>query len=752
MSDPERTAQSATTSEIQSLQESLARALAVGPSNVVEQVQCVLDLSAQIDVQAAVQIAPAPPLTSTQARVIALTALAEHLSDAQLVALFEDVQQMDDLESRLSSSVKLALLLPPHYFQPLMRTIWGETPNLIRPDARARVLFQLTPLLTLAHDEPTAPTILLEIVSLSQAISNPEARVRSLMALVPYLPHTMRMRVLHRILDEIDRLHTDTQRSTALSSLAHHLSPEIEGRALRSAESIQTPAERAQALTALARQLPLDQQPRLRRSALNAIATIADEEARSDALIAFAPHLEYITDSEHFPQLLEQALGIAISIKRRHLRARVLVALAPHLTLDLQGEALAAVHNLGSERERAALLAQLAPTLPPNMLVASMAVAHSMVELDARVQALTALAHYAPPHARERTMLDALAAASSMPHRYERVSALVSLVDVLPPQHQAKAYADALEAARLIDNESARARALSMLVPGLPTRLHERALEAARNISNPEQRLTAMIGIARGMSADAAQALGPELLADIRELPFEYKLARAIGEAADLLSDPQAVEALNLAHTLEDPLDRLTTFVALIPHLPAPERRDVVIEAWQQLKTIDNGYDAASLLNALAPLLPKSAANDLAHTAGMIIGSIMDEYDQVSAITLLAPLLAAQDTLSDTSLLPDKYEALGKGLQAALDVADPAVRAALLAQGAQLWVDIGEEDHYDPLWQDMLYHLATLPLADAILALGMWSPLIRQRAGNKGVAQIAQLLNHYSTLPVAESD
>src|SRR5690606_6406475 len=101
-------------------------------------------------------------------------------------------------------------------------------------------------------------------------------------------------------------------------------------------------------------------------------------------LIAFAPHLEYVTDTEHFPHLLEQALGIAISIKRRHLRARVLVALAPHLTLDLQGEALAAVHSLSSERDRAMLLAQLAPTLPPNMLVASLAVAHSMEEPDAR--------------------------------------------------------------------------------------------------------------------------------------------------------------------------------------------------------------------------------------------------------------------------------------------------------------------------------------------------------------------------------
>ena len=204
---------------------------------------------------------------------------------------------------------------------------------------------QIAPLLTVIQDEPATPPALLEIVSIAQAIGNTEARIRSLLILAPYLPHNMRIRVLHRVIDEIDRLNSDAQRTNALCALADHLTSEIDSRVLQSAEGIQDPSDRARALTALARYLPL--KPELRSEALSTIESIRDEEERADALIAFAPHLEYITDSDHFPILLEQALAIAIGIKRRHLRARTLVALAPHLTLDLQGEALAGSTRAG---------------------------------------------------------------------------------------------------------------------------------------------------------------------------------------------------------------------------------------------------------------------------------------------------------------------------------------------------------------------------------------------------------------------
>jgi hypothetical protein len=733
------------------LERALLTALAAGPSRLIEQVKYLLELSRKVTSTRPPAPPANPPLTPAQARVTALTHVADLLSEVQLADLYKDIQAIQDDETRLLNSAKLALLLPPQYFQNLVRTVWEQSERLTTPDARARVLLQLTPLLTLVHDEPTAPPILLEIVALSQAISNNEARIRSLMALVPHLPHSMRVRVLHRIIDEIDRLHNDSQRAIALSNLASHMMPEIETRALRSAESIQIAAERARALTGLARVLPLSLQPTLRRTALNAIGTIADEEERAEALINFAPHLEYVTETQQFPNLLEQALGVAISIKRRHLRARVLVALAPHMSADLQGEALAAVHGLSNERERTALLAQLAPTLPPNMLVPSLAVAHSMVEQDTRAHALTVLAHHVPESAHERTMLDALAAASNVAHRYERVTALLSLLDVLPPHLKARAFTDALDSARLIENENARARALSLLAPSLPPGLHLQALEITRQISNAEQRLMALGSIAKGLPSDQQHALGDELLSAIGDLPFEYKQARALGEVADLLDAQHIVTALEMARELEDTVDRTTAYTALIPHLPAEKRREITIECWQLIRGIDSGYDAASALSALAPLLPKSAANDLARTAGMIIGSIMDDYDQASAITILAPLLAGQQESGDSGPLPDKYTVLEKAIRAVLEIPDPMIRAPLLAQGAQLWVDVSEEDQCYRLWQTVIQRLSKQSLADAMLALSMLAPVARHLAGNRGLSQIAQLLLKETALTVAES-
>lgn len=735
------------------LERALLTALAAGSSRLVEQVRYLLELSGKVEPSPPpVSSPPIQTLTPAQARVIALTNVADLLSEVQLAELYKDIENLDDIEIRLVSSAKLALLLPPQYFQNIVRTVWDESERLTTPEARARVLLQLTPLLTLVHDEPTAPPILLEIVALSQAISNIEARIRGLMALVPHLPHSMRVRVLHRIIDEIDRLHNDGQRAIALSNLAAHMMPEVETRALRSAESIQHPAQRARALTGLARVLPLSLQPTLRRTALNAIGTISDEEERAEALVNFAPHLEYVTETQQFPNLLEQALGVAISIKRRHLRARVLVALAPHMSADLQGEALAAVHGLSNERERTMLLAQLAPTLPPNMLVPSLAVAHSMVEQDTRAHALTVLAHHVPDSARERTVLDALAAASNIAHRYERVTALLNLLDVLPPNLQARAFNDALEATRLIDNENARARALSLLAPVLPARLHAEALEIARQIGNPEQRLMALGSAARGMPPDQQHTLGDELLSAIGDLPFEYKQARALGEVADLLDTQHVLAALDMARELEDTVDRTTAYTALIPYLPADKRREITIECWQLIRTIDSGYDAASALSALAPLLPKSAANDLARTAGMIIGSIMDDYDQASAITILAPLLAAQDDDGSAGPLPDKYTALEKAIRAVLEIPNPAVRAPLLAQGAQIWVDVTEEDQCYRLWQTVIQRLSRQPLANTILALSMLAPVVRHLTGNRGLSQVTQLLLKDRALTVAESD
>lgn len=143
-------------------------------------------------------------------------------------------------------------------------------------------MFYLAPLLTAVYDEPTASAALLEIVTLAQSINNPEARIRSLITLAPHLPQGMRLSILRRAVDDIDRLTNDAHRCNSLSTLANYLSPEIAERAISSAEAIQQPAERARAFTALAHYLPNTLRPNLRVDALKAIQTIHDEDERAE--------------------------------------------------------------------------------------------------------------------------------------------------------------------------------------------------------------------------------------------------------------------------------------------------------------------------------------------------------------------------------------------------------------------------------------------------------------------------------------
>lgn len=722
-------------------EKALQAALDKGPEFIEAQIRWLLMLSASTPEQERADQGKAKPLMAATARLVALTNMVDTLSEAQAAELVSQVHRIRDAGARLHTLARLALRLPSPQYRSLVNTIWEQSSRINDPAVYARLMFKLVPLVTLIQDEPAASPALLQIVATAQGINNPEARIRSLITLAPHLPQRMSQRAIQRALDEIEHLSSDAQRCNALTTLANHLVPEAAMRALASAESIRTPADRARALTALARSFPPNLRSNLRLDALKSIAAIQDEEERADALIAFAPHLEYITDHEQFPALLERALGIAIGISRRPLRAQALVALAPHLTLDLQGEALAAVHSLNNERERAMLLAQLAPTLPPNMLVASLAVVHSMQTQDSRVHALTVLAHYAPDNAREQTILDALAAASNLSHHYERVVALVGLIEVLPLHLKEQALTNALETTRLITNENACARALNLLSPYLPARLVARALEIAQQLGNSEQRFTALIGLAPYLPHNQQSTTLSDLLRTASRLTLDYKRARALVDLVPLLPESLLDQALKQARTIEDPSDRVSVYIALARKLPPHQHRPVIAETWKLMKAIDSGYDAASALASLAPLLPSSAARDIAQAAGMIIGSIMDEYDQASAIAMLAPLLSLEENTSQANpSFPDRYTALTNSIHAVMHVTQQELRAQLLGEGAALWAEMGDSEQAYRLWCDVAMRLSHMPLADTLLCLGALTPVIQKLAGRDGLQRIAHLL------------
>jgi hypothetical protein len=474
--------------------EPLQRALAMGKSGFKLQLRNLFVLT-QPNQARALPTEVVQTLTPTQARYEVLARICNDLSPISRQRLLNDLQNISDVSIRAGLLARTVSSFGTKTAQPYVTQIWLNSGQIVHPVWRAEAMFDIAKHFPKEVDLIVNPSPLGQIVKLAYNIKNVEARLRALIGIAPHLPNEQRLIITRNVLSELVNQRNDVLSTKTLTTLAPYLPSELTELTLSVARMIKSQNERARALTALAPYIINQFQEEVRREALLSIDKIENEEERADQLIAFAPYLESAS-KEAFPRLLEQALTTTILMVRRALRARLLVALAPHLTPDLQGEAIAAVHNMTSERERATLLAQLAPTLPSNMLVASLAVAYTMREQDSRVHALSTLAHYVPDYAKQQTTLDALASATNLPNYLERVNTLVMLLDILPDPLRQQALTNALETARLIENESARARALNILGAHLPESLLLRAFGIAQELESAEHRLNALLGLA----------------------------------------------------------------------------------------------------------------------------------------------------------------------------------------------------------------------------------------------------------------
>ena len=541
------------------------------------------------------------------------------------------------------------------------------------------------------------------------------------------------------MLDELSGINNDVIHANTIIITAHRVTRNTEEWVFRNANNIVSAFDRARALASLIPYVSDDLKDSIRLETLAAIAQIQSEEDRANALSLFAHHLEGLeVTAKGYPIYLEQALRIAISFTRRNIRARAMVAIAPYLTLDLQGEALAVVNSLSQESERATLLAALAPTLPANMLVASLAVAHTMREQDARVHALTILAHHMPSQGRSQTVLDALAAATNLPNHFERVTALMALVDILPAHLLDQAYTNALETARLIENENARARAISLIGQNMPQNLVPRALDIAYQIRDFQQRLNALVGIAPRLSKSRRPDVLKQMLVCVEQIPFEYKQARALVSIAPHLQDEYLNEALHIADTFDDPLDRVNGILALMPKLDETTQKTYIAKTRTLIHQIEDGYDRASAIATLFPFVAETDRELLAFESVAILRQIEDEYDRASAITILAPILEHGKRTAYSGQY-DSQGILTETLSLILSLPTQTQRAHLLATSCEAWVNQDPQTRYQ-IWTDFAPKLAELHLADVLLSISALIPLIYSFGGDKLLREVAYLL------------
>jgi len=738
-------------------QHQLKTILQKGASEFRTQIRFVLALS-QVNhsIEKSPKPANAPMPTLNTARLQLISSLPSNtLSDMQHIALLKAIHTIPNLQERLLAMSHIVGRLKPEEEASLLQTIWQHIDQLQAPHLQAEILHRVahlfdTQLSTAPSDASSAIQVILQN---AQTMKNTEARVRSLTALKEHLSTHIFAQIMSKVLDDLDALTNDAVCAKSLVAVAAFLPSHLHAKALQTALNIQSPIERERALTSLALYITADDlHYELVQHAFSTIDLIDSEEERAEALIALVATMEENplnhNSQEALPQWVEQALAVTITILRRHIRARVLVALSPYLTIDLQGEALAAVHSLSNESDRALFLAQLAPTLPSDMLVASLAVAHTMREQDSRAHALGILAHYIDENARAQTILDALAAASNLTHQFERVRALVNLLDILPQNLYDQALTNALETTRFIRNDNSRARAIALIAEYLSPALLERALEIADELGSPNQRLNAYVGLYPHLEHDEQMALARQMLDCVKSIRLEYKQARALittlphFENKDLRQLRPEIEAI--ADGFHEAIDRINVYVGLMTHLNTNEYLPLMSKSWQLISHIEMGYDKATVLVALAPFLPARAQADFTRTTVEAIISIHDEYDQASAVSLLAPLL--QHTQVDMPL-PDSLTALRFALRHAINISDWVVLqhtvnkiTDALLESLKAKSEESIADYMFEVWTELAPIIATRPMPYALSILACLMPIFATFVSQETFTDVAQLL------------
>jgi hypothetical protein len=715
------------------IERALGDAIRTGPKTIPNQIRYILALCLVDGRRTKRSASPLPPYSTAEARLIALTQSADALDPEAIRHIYEEVGQLKRTELRLQLTLGLLPYLPQGIDAQSLYQIIGEIRKVSPGRLRASLLRQAVPLLpraTQQSDELAGP--LSSALRAARNISHSASRMRSLVALAPFLPPRGTANLVRLMLEEIESSRDDRLKAHTIVALQPLLKPSNIALAERCAAQIQNPVERVRALMTL---LPYQES---HHAIMDAIEAISNDEERGDALATFAQRLPPQAHTGDLPLILQRSLGVMIGLNRDMVRARAFVALAHHLTEDLQGEALAMVHNLDDESHRATLLGELAPALRPNMLVAALAVAHTMREADARAYALSALAHYAPEQARHQTLIDALAAAANLPRRYERVMALMRLVDSLPPSLADETYTNALETTRQIENASACARALSLLGQHLPGDMLENALSIAHEVNNHEHRLSALVALSPRLGGPALRDTVQEMLACAEAMPFDYKRARALVSIAPYLEASDIDRACNLLDSIDEPFDRATATLALAGAPVYPEKTQAIEQTLALLPAIDESYDRASIIAALSTAIPVEHLAGLAKQAAETIMTINDPYDKASAIALLAPILT-HGTQVEMVELPTQAHLLTESISTALTLRDQTARSAELAAAVSLWLTLDRAAMYQ-LWVDVIEPLTHLSLADALLVLAEFLPVFERLAGQKTIPHIAHLL------------
>jgi hypothetical protein len=685
-------------------------ALSAGPGMVALQVRHLLALAAHCPPRAA----------GSPARTLAaLARLAEALPPDALAELWAAVDALDDAALRAPSLAYLAPHLERAGLVPdalaLVEGVLATRPAPLAPAERVAVLLALAPHLGAGDGEASLIAVQQRALEAAQAIGDPASRVRALGALAEHLSPDWQPVAVTSAFETARGIPSDLARAAALAALPPHLPAEFHAPLLTIAGELAQPEVRA---LLLGRMLPY-LSPALRApalvDALNAVAAISGDDARSAALIALAPGVEAVGSLQHMPDGLHQAMQVLFTIARAGDRARAFAALAPALSPELLGEALLALKSIGDADERARALARLAPHLPAELQVAAFGMARELAVPGARALALGAIAPYLAPVARFTALDEALEAALAAAPGEVRVATLADLAPHLPAEDRPSLLSAALEAASTVAGDAAQAQALVRLVPHLSAEQLPDALACARMIRDPLDCAFVMGALLPRLASDEAARVGQEALDLARALRPVHQRASALAAIAPVLPAELLEGVIAAALAIESPYDRMRVLAALLPRRPL-QLRDKALATARLVPNRAQRVDA--LLEVVLYLEQEERLSVLSEVLETARG-IDDEYDRASALAHLAPHLGTHDAARSR-----RQDALSLALDACLEMPQDERFADALARLAELAIALLPPAQAYLLWRRAALALRGQPEADVLVALAALAPLI----------------------------
>ena len=665
----------------------------------------------------------------------ALARLAERLPTEALASLWAAVDALDEPATRARTLAHLAPHLERAGLIPdalaLVENALASPSSPLSAAERADVLLTLAPHLGASELNQPLPSLQQRALEAAQAIGDAASRVRVLGALAEHLPPELQSVAVTWAFEASRHIPSDMARATALAELPPHLPPEFHASLLAIARELASPEACALLLGQMLPYVPSALQVGTLTEALNAIAAISGDDARTAALIALTPGVEAVGSLQRLPDELQRAMQVLFSISGENNRARAFVALAPTLSPELLAEALQALKGIDDPLDRARALSQLAPHLPVELQVAAFGAARELSTPEARALALSAIAPYlASPVARATAFNEALTAALDARPDESRVAALVELIPRLPV-----ALAEqALEAAQTItcamETDSARAQALTCLAPHLRPGQLEAALACALAIRDPLERVTALGALLPFLPEPLARRAGKAALELAANLRAAHQRASALATVAPVLPPALLEAALALAQRIEAPYDRTHVLVALLPQRPEV----LCQEALRTARAVPNRMQrVAALLEVVPHLEPDARPPILAETLETALG-IDDDYDRASALAQLAPHISPHAARNRSQ------EALSLALDACLEIAPTEHCADRLANLAAQAVQLLTPAQAYPLWRRVVLALRGLPEPDVLAALAALAPLIAHLGATPALDELVEAL------------